>query len=113
MVFMPVRAVTVAEPPRHNMEDTTMLVAKPKKRKTKWATLPHLPNMSVQDHATRDPNVPHSDNLEERVSIGCVQLELCSELGEEEHLNGGTATIPPGSTETSENIFAKERLSLP
>ena len=40
MVLIPVRAVTVALPPRHNIELTTMLVARPKKRKTRCAKVP-------------------------------------------------------------------------
>ncbi len=40
MVLIPVRAVTVALPPRHNIELTTMLVARPKKRKTICAKVP-------------------------------------------------------------------------
>ena len=41
IVFMPVRAVTVAEPPRMSMDDTIMFVARPKNMNTRWATVPH------------------------------------------------------------------------
>lgn len=41
MVLMPVKAVTVAEPPRISIEDTMMFVARPKNMKTRWATVPH------------------------------------------------------------------------
>lgn len=41
MVFMPVRLVTVADPPRTSIEDTMMFVANPKNMKTKWASFPH------------------------------------------------------------------------
>lgn len=40
MVFIPVKSVTVADPPRINMELTMMFVARPKKRKTLCAKVP-------------------------------------------------------------------------
>ena len=40
MVFMPVSAVTVADPPRISMDDTMTFVASPKNMKTKWAVVP-------------------------------------------------------------------------
>jgi hypothetical protein len=41
MVCMPVKALTVAEPPTINMRDTKMFVAKPKTRNTMWAKVPY------------------------------------------------------------------------
>ena len=41
MVFMPVSAFTVADPPRISMDDTMTFVARPKNMKTRWATVPH------------------------------------------------------------------------
>ena len=40
MVCMPVKAVTVADPPRTSIAETMMLVANPKNIKTRWATEP-------------------------------------------------------------------------
>jgi hypothetical protein len=100
MVFMPVRAVTVAEPPKDNMEDTTMFVAKPKKRKIKWAVLPHLRNTSVQIHCDIKGNAPLADDFEECMGIRGIQLELGSELCKEKDLDCSTAAIPPGPTTT-------------
>lgn len=45
IVFIPVRSVTVALPPKINMVDTMMFVARPKHRNTRWASLPHLARM--------------------------------------------------------------------
>jgi hypothetical protein len=42
MVFIPLKAVTVADPPKINMLDTMIFVAKPKKRKIRCAVRPQL-----------------------------------------------------------------------
>lgn len=41
MVFIPVKELTVAEPPRMSMEDTMTFVARPKNINTRCATVPH------------------------------------------------------------------------
>lgn len=38
-----------------------------------------------------------SDDLEESMCVGCIQLELGSKLGKEKHLDSGATAIPPGS----------------
>ena len=40
IVFIPVSAVTVAEPPRISIEETMMFVARPKNINTRWAAVP-------------------------------------------------------------------------
>ena len=42
MVFIPVKSVTVALPPRMSIDETMMFVANPKNMKTLCAKVPHL-----------------------------------------------------------------------
>lgn len=41
-MFIPVKSVTVADPPNTSIELTMILVASPKNKNRLWATVPHL-----------------------------------------------------------------------
>jgi hypothetical protein len=77
MVFIPVRLVTVAEPPRMSMDETMMFVARPAQwdkdrihqMKVKERTKEHKNAMSEGAPAT-------SDNFEEGMRIRSVKLKL-------------------------------------
>lgn len=82
MVFIPVRLVTVADPPRINMDETMIFVA----NLSSWLKpIPHDEIARIdlpEEHEYKMCDCPptSTNNLQPSMSIGCVQLELGGEL---------------------------------
>jgi len=95
-VLIPVRSVTVADPPRTSIVETMKFVESPKNRKTEWVKAPfHLQPMiynhqqSIKSDWTEGESEREQPYLEEGPGVWCVEFQFGGDLSEEEDLNGG------------------------
>jgi hypothetical protein len=86
---MPVKSVTVALPPRINMVETMMFVARPKHKNTRWASLPHLARMISRklEMQVEECVVKTTRGEDVRVSVGSVLLDLGSDHCKQQNLS--------------------------
>jgi len=83
IVFIPVRSVTVAEPPKMSMEETMMFVAKLKKTSVENETLWNLLKEVVPEEHENEMSEfspTSADDLEPGVSVRGIKLKLGRKL---------------------------------
>lgn len=94
--FAPVRSVTVADPPRINIVDTMILVERPKNRKTRCATVPHLARMISRNltYAKRisATNERHESSAPHVWAFGAFSLILAAIIAK-----SNTCTVAPAA----------------
>ena len=86
IVFIPVRSVTVAEPPKISMEETMMFVAKlyakktPLKVELEETSLPKTNSPKKEENEMGKCSPTSTNDLEPGVSVGSIEFKLGGKL---------------------------------